>query len=66
MGKTKQLVDDLISKRSKGVEALAINTRMKLLMKGIDAKKITHETPDDDMILQKIYQLATEFNIKLD
>ena len=65
MGKTKQLVDELINKRSKGVEALAINTRIKLLMKGIDAKKITEETPDDEKVIEKIYQLASEFNITL-
>ncbi len=66
MGKTKHLVDELIAKRSKGIEALAINTRMKLLMKGIDSKKINEETPDDEKVLQKIYDLALEFNIKLD
>lgn len=66
MGKTKQLVDTLIDKRAKGVEFLEINTRMKLLMKGIDVKKITPDTPDDTLLLNKIYQVAKELNISLD
>ena len=66
MGKTKQLVDTLIARRAKGVEYLEINTRMKLLMKGIDAKKITDATPDDAKLIEKIYQLAKELSIHLD
>ncbi len=66
MGKTKQLIDTLIAKRAKGVEYLEINTRMKLLMKGIDAKKITFDTPDDTRLIDKIYQVAKELSISLD
>ena len=65
MGKTKMLIDELIEKRSKGIEALAINTRMKLLLKGIDAKKIGDDTPDNEDVIKKIYQVATELNISL-
>lgn len=65
MNKTKRLVDELIEKRSKGVEYLKISTRMKLLMKGVDVQKITDDTPDDDLVLKKIHEIATELNITL-
>lgn len=65
MGKIKNMVDELIQKRANGKEALEINTRMKLLMKGIDVKKIDHQTPDDHKMIEKILQVAKDFNIQL-
>jgi hypothetical protein len=65
MAKVKQMVDDLIRIRSNGKEAIAINTRIKLLMKGIDAKNITENTPDDPQMIKKILQVADEFKIQL-
>lgn len=65
MGKAHQLINELIEKRSKGKEFLKISTQMKLLMKGIDTRKINADTPDDDMIIKKIYETAAEFNIQL-
>ena len=62
--KSKLLVEELIDKRSKGVEFLKISTRMKLMMKGIDVKKLEHQ-PDDPDTIGKIYELATELNIPL-
>ena len=62
--KTKLLVDELIEKRSKGVEFLKISTRMKLLMKGIDVNKIPDQ-PDDHLTIEKIHQIASELNITL-
>lgn len=62
--KTKLLVDELIEKRSKGVEFLKISTRMKLMMKGIDVNKIPDQ-PDDRSTIEKIHQIASELNITL-
>jgi len=65
MGKVNQLINELIEKRSKGNEFLRLSTQMKLLMKGIDVRKITVDTPDDDVMIKKIYETASEFSIKL-
>ena len=65
MGKVNQLINELIEKRSKGKEFLKLSTQMKLLMKGIDVKKINDDTPDDEVMIKKIYETAAEFNIKL-
>jgi hypothetical protein len=62
--KTKLLVDELIEKRSKGVEFLKISTRMKLLMKGVDVNKIPDQ-PDDQATIKKIHEIASELNITL-
>jgi len=65
MSKTQQLIDELINKRSNGVEFLKISTRMKLLMKGIDVQKINADTPDRPELIKKIYETASELNIIL-
>ena len=65
MSKTQKLIDELINKRSNGVEFLKISTRMKLLMKGIDVQKINADTPDSPELIKKIYETASELNIIL-
>lgn len=65
MGKTKQLIEKLISERAKGDPFLESSTRIKLLMKGIDPLKINDETPDDPDVISKIYDVADACNVKL-
>ncbi len=38
---------------------------MKLLFKGVNADKITSQTPDTEELLSKIYEIAENFNITL-
>jgi hypothetical protein len=42
-----------------------MNYTMKLMLKGIPVKSITDETPNDPIILEKIYQAAKEFNVMI-
>ena len=65
MNKTKKLIDELIEKRSKGQEFLKLSTQMKLLMKGIDTRKITDDTPDNEVTIKKIHEIAAELKITL-
>ena len=65
MGKAKQLIDELIEKKAQGKAFQVSNVKMKLLFKGIIPDKITNDTPDTDEIIDKIYEVAKEFNITL-
>ena len=65
MGKAKQLIDELIEKKAQGNAFQVSNVKMKLLFKGIIPDKITNDTPDTDEIIDKIYEVAEEFNITL-
>jgi len=65
MGKAKQLIDELIEKKAQGNAFQVSNVKMKLLFKGIIPDKITNDTPDTDEIIDKIYEVAKEFNITL-
>jgi len=64
-GKIKRLIDNLIQQRSKGDNFLVMSTKFKLLVKGIDVDKITENTNDDPDIINKIYEVAQQLNIKL-
>jgi hypothetical protein len=61
----KKLIDAIISEKAKGNNFQEMNYTMKLMLKGIPVKSITDETPDDPIILDKIYQAAKEFNVMI-
>ena len=65
MGRAKDLIDELIKKKAKGVPFLETNIKIKLMLKGIIPDKITEETPDSDKLISKIYEVAKDFNIDL-
>lgn len=65
MGKTKRLIDELIAKKANGNAFQVSNIKMKLLFKGIMPDKITDDTPDEDEVIAKIYEVAKDFNVTL-
>ena len=65
MGKTKNLIDELIKKRANGDPFLESSTRIKLIMKGIDPKKIDDNTHDNPETIEKIYEVAKALNVSL-
>lgn len=65
MSKAKKLIDELIEKKAKGNEFQVTNIKMKLLFKGINSEKITEETEDSEELIQKIKEVAQNFNIVL-
>lgn len=64
-GQAHQLIEQIISQRSKGNAALAATTRTKLLLKGIDPDKFTAATADDPAIVARVRQIAAELNVAL-
>ena len=65
MGKAKKLIDELIEKKAQGNAFQISNVKMKLLFKGIIPDQITNDTPDTDEIINRIYEVASDFNITL-
>jgi hypothetical protein len=62
-----KLVRFIISEKAGGNSFQEMNISMKLMLKGIPAKKIMEGTdyPEDPKLLEKIYQAAKELNIVL-
>jgi len=59
----KKLIYHIIKEKAQGNTFQELNYAMKLMLKGIPVKSITDDTPDDPVILEKIYQAAAELNV---
>ena len=59
-GRIKQMIDQIVTERSKGNPFLERTTRTKLLLKGINPMQYTESSPDDPAILQKLKAVAQE------
>lgn len=64
-GKIKQMVDLIIRERTKDNEGLYGVTRARLILKGVHPDKFDSNSPDDPIIIEKLYTIAKEFNIRL-
>jgi hypothetical protein len=64
-GLAKQLVDLLILEKSKGNRDIENFIRVKLSMKGIPVNKLTENSTDDPVVINKIRRVLTEFGVKV-
>ncbi|MBU2524737.1 hypothetical protein KKG71_06115 [Patescibacteria group bacterium] len=64
-GKIKQMIDEIVSQRSKGNTTIARLTKAKLILKGIDPDNYDDNAEDDDDIIGKLRAIADENNIQL-
>jgi hypothetical protein len=60
-GKIKAMIDALITQRAQGNTALEGVVKIKLILKGIDPKNYTSDSPDDPAIIAKLNELIREF-----
>ncbi len=65
MSRAKQLIEELIQKKANGNSFQECNIKMKLMFKGIIPENITEDTPNDDEIISKIFEVADQFNVVL-
>ena len=65
--KINELVRFIINEKSHGNSFQEMNVCMKLMLKGIPAKKILEHGsyPEDNVLEDKIYQAAAELNVVL-
>jgi len=59
-GKIKQMIDTIISQRSKDNPMLAGVIKTKLMLKGIDPAKYTAQSDDDPTIIAKLEAVVKE------
>jgi len=64
-GQAKKIIDAIIQKRSRGVGALVKSVKIKLALKGIQANKLTADTPDDPVLITKLIQLAKSYGVQV-
>ncbi len=64
-GQIKKIVDSIIFQKSKGDNVLSQLVRTKLVLKGIDPAKFNESSSDDPAIIQKLKQIALEFQVSI-
>ncbi len=62
-GQIKHMISSIISQRSKGNSTVAMTTKTKLILKGINPDKFTDASEDDAAVIQKLKVVATELGV---
>jgi hypothetical protein len=63
-GRIKQMIEGIISQRSKGNQAVAQALKAKFVLKGINPDSYSASSTDDQAIIAKLEMLAKELGVK--
>ncbi len=62
-GKIKMMIDKIIRTRAGSDPSLQKTTRLKLVLKGIDPDKFSMASDDDNSIISKLQQIASDMGV---
>jgi hypothetical protein len=64
-GKTKLIIDSIITQRSGGDPTIAKVIRTKFMLKGINPDAFSLDTPDDPTLVKKLMDLASKLGVRI-
>jgi hypothetical protein len=64
-GTVKKVIDQIIAARANGNPTLVQTTKTKLILKGLNPDRYTHQTEDDSTSIAKVYAIAKEMGIDI-
>lgn len=64
-GQIIQMLNQIIESRSQGDSFLALTTKTKLVLKGINPEKFNCDSEDDPIIINKVKEVAKELGVAL-
>lgn len=64
-GQVHQLIEKLVNARAQGNASVALSTRTKLLMQGIDSAKWTPTSADDSAMIAKVRSVAGAMGLSI-
>ena len=62
-GQIRHMLDAIIEQRAKGSPTVALTTKTKLVLKGINPDRFSDASDDDPAIMAKVRAIATEFGV---
>ena len=65
-GKTKQIIDRIITGRSGGDKFIENNIKIKLMLNGINPKSYSIDTLDDPKTIERLRKMATDMGVNLE
>lgn len=64
-GKIKSMCNTIIAKRAAGNPVVEKLTKTKLVLKGVNPDQFTANSPDDQVIISKLVQIAKDLGVTL-
>jgi len=64
-GQIKSMIETIIQKRSHGNSTIALTTKAKFVLKGVNPDRFDLRSPDDPAVLAKIKAIAAEMGVSL-
>lgn len=64
-GKIKALIDLIVEKRSQGNPTLAVTTKTKIMLKGINPEIYNSSSEDNDAVEQRLIAIGKELGITI-
>ncbi len=62
-GQIYNIIQSVITQKSKGNQIIARSIKTKMILKGIAVDKYTPASPDDPAVVQKVKDIAKEFGL---
>jgi hypothetical protein len=64
-GQIKKMLDKIIETRSQGDRVIALTTKTKLVLKGINPEKYGDDSEDDPAVISRVKQIAQELGVAI-
>ena len=64
-GQIKQMIDSIVEQRAGGNPTIALTTKAKLVLKGVNPNSYNETSRDDPVILAMVRKIAADFGVKV-
>ena len=65
IGTARTMIDKIIAEKAQGDKAIEKHIRVKLILGGIMVDKLTENTPDDPVVINRIKHVASGYGVSL-
>lgn len=62
-GQIHNMIQKIVADKSKGNQVIASSVKTKIILKGIAIDKYTPTSPDDPVIINKLWEIGREFGV---
>jgi hypothetical protein len=64
-GQIKQMIDSIVDQRAKGNLTIALTTKAKIVLKGVNPSAFDENSPDDPAVIARIRMIAADFGLRV-
>jgi hypothetical protein len=64
-GQIKSMLQTIIEKRSRGNSTVALTTKTKFVLRGVNPDRFDAQSPDDPAVIAKVRAIAVEMGVSL-